>query len=349
MKQRVNELCSRLHDDEAVLISGYPNIFYYSGFTSEDAYLYISKSSRILLTDSRYTVQAKQQAEDFDIIDIKCGFKSFFKDFGCKNVGIEEDVMSVALLGKLKALAPQICFAERGELISSLRRIKDEAEIKKITAAEKLGDDAFSYILPRIEAGRSEREIALELEFFMRSNGASGLSFETIAASGVRSAMPHGTASDKLLEHGDLFTLDFGCVLDGYCSDMTRTVAVGSIDERGRLVYNTVLAAQNAALQAAKPGMTGSSIDAAARDVIAKAGFGEYFGHSLGHSVGIQIHESPNLSPKSDAVIQPGNVITFEPGIYIEGFGGVRIEDVGVFTPTGVRNITHSPKELIIV
>ena len=183
----------------------------------------------------------------------------------------------------------------------------------------------------------------------MRKNGASGLSFDTIAASGIRSAMPHGMASEKIIEKGDLLTLDFGCVLDGYCSDMTRTVAVGSIDLKSRRIYETVLAAQKAGLEYIAKGKICSGADAAARKVITEAGYGKNFGHALGHSVGIEIHESPTLSPKCDKVLVPGNVVTVEPGIYVENFGGVRIEDLVLVTDSGIENFTHSEKELIIV
>lgn len=234
-------------------------------------------------------------------------------------------------------------------MISEQREIKDEEEIAKIRAAEKLGDEAFSYVLNFIKPGISELDVAFELEFFMRKNGASGLSFDTIAASGIRSAMPHGVASEKIIEKGDLLTLDFGCVLDGYCSDMTRTVAVGSIDSKGKEIYETVLAAQKAGLEYIAKGKVCSGADAAARKVITEAGYGKNFGHALGHSVGIEIHESPTLSPKCDKILVPGNVVTVEPGIYIENFVGVRIEDLVLITDSGVENFTHSEKELIIV
>jgi Xaa-Pro aminopeptidase len=189
----------------------------------------------------------------------------------------------------------------------------------------------------------------LELEFFMKRRGATALSFETIAASGKRSAMPHGAASDKVIEKGDFLTLDFGCVFEGYCSDMTRTVAVGSVNDTQREIYDVVLKAQLAAIEAVRPGVKCCDVDAVARKIITDAGYGENFGHGLGHSVGIEIHEMPSFSSKCEEHTKVGHVITVEPGIYIEDFGGVRIEDLIVVTEDGSRNLTTSPKELIIV
>ena len=235
------------------------------------------------------------------------------------------------------------------EKINAPRRNKDADEIKKITDAERLGDEAFSYVLNKIKAGVTEKEIAFELEFFMRKHGAAGLSFETISASGKRGAMPHGVASDKVIENGDLLTLDFGCVLDGYCSDVTRTVAIGNVSDWQKEIYDVVLKAQKSALAELAAGKKCSEADAVARDIIKSAGYGANFGHSLGHSVGIEIHESPNLSPKSTDTVENGNVLTVEPGIYIDGMGGVRIEDVAAIVDGKAINITHSPKELIIL
>ena len=206
---------------------------------------------------------------------------------------------------------------------------------------------AFEYILGRIKEGVTEREIALDLEFFMKKQGATALSFDTISASGIRSAMPHGIATDKKIENGDFLTLDFGCVFEGYCSDMTRTVVVGKANDKQKEIYNTVLKAQTTAIDAIKAGMKCSEVDGVARKIITAAGYGENFGHSLGHSVGIEIHENPSFSPKSNAVVQNGNVITVEPGIYIDGFGGVRIEDLIVVQNGKAVNLTSSPKELI--
>lgn len=348
MQFRVDRLCEKLHDNEAVLISGYPNIFYYSGFTSEDAYLLISHDCRYLITDSRYTIQAKEQAKGFNVLDIKNGFRDVFSRTQAKYIGFEENIMSVreykGLRSKMKSNQDLI---EMQTLINEPRKIKDNSEIKKIAEAEKIGDAAFAYVLKKIKAGITEREIALQLEFFMKQHGAAKLSFDTIAASGKRSAMPHGIATEKIIENGDFLTLDFGCVFEGYCSDMTRTVVVGQASSRQKEIYDIVLKAQKAAIAEIKEDTACSAVDAAARGIISDAGYGDNFGHGLGHSVGIEIHETPSFSPKSNEILKNGNVITVEPGIYIDGFGGVRIEDLIAVQDGTAINLTHSPKELI--
>lgn len=347
MEHRINKLTAKLGENEGVLITGKPNIFYYSGFTSEDAYLYISPNSRYIVTDSRYTIQAKQQAPDFELFSEKV--TELLKKVDEKCVWIEDGFMTVSELNRLRKECESIEFVPNQAEISNIRYIKDNEEIKKIAAAEALGDAAFEYILPRIKCGMSELEVAIELEFFMRKNGASCLSFETISASGVRSAMPHGTASDKIIKKGELLTLDFGCVLDGYCSDMTRTVGIGFLGEREKEIYDIVSKAQNEALSKIRADIKCSEADGFARNIISDSGYGKCFGHSLGHSLGIEIHESPNLSPRSEDTLMPGNVVTVEPGIYIEDFGGVRIEDVVAVTADGCINLTHSDKSLIIL
>ena len=350
MLSRVNKLCEKLYDNEAVFISSYPNIFYYSGFTSEDAYLIISHNERILITDSRYTIQAHNQAPDFEIVDLTEGFKKIFERVSASYIGFEEDVVSVSLSQKLQtAFDGKKTLVPMQKKISSLRQIKDKDEICHIREAERLGDEAFTYVLDKIKVGATEREIALELEFFMKRHGASALSFDTISASGIRGAMPHGVATDKPLEDGDLLTLDFGCVYEGYCSDMTRTVALGHVNDKQKEIYDTVLKAQLAALEIIKPGIKCADVDAAARKVIEDAGYGKNFGHALGHSVGIEIHETPVFSTKSKDIVQTGHVITVDPGIYVENFGGVRIEDLTAVTDNGIENLAHSPKELIIL
>jgi len=343
---RIDALRKMIADNEAVFISSYPNIFYYSGFTSSDARLVITKNKQILFTDSRYTIQARQQALDYEVCDIG-KIEEKIKSINAEILCFEEEDISVLQFSKMQKY--RLKLKPFSKSIRLPREIKDKNEIKLISEAESLGDEAFLHILDFIKVGRSEKEIALELEFFMRKRGACALSFETICASGVRSAMPHGVASDKKIENGDFVTLDFGCIIDGYCSDMTRTVVVGEASEKQREVYNIVLDAQKAALQILKEGVLCSDGDKAARDVIDAAGYGKEFGHSTGHSVGIEIHETPNLSAKSEDILKSGNVVTVEPGIYIDGFGGVRIEDLVQITPNGIVNLTKSEKDLLII
>ena len=342
---RTDKLTEFLSENEGFLITGKANIFYYSGFTSEDGMLYVSGNNRILITDSRYTVQAKEQAPEFEVITDN----DFLKTVPETTIRFEEEYITYGALERLKGKCEGKTFAPSQKEISFARRVKSPEEIKKIAAAELLGDEAFSHILKFIRPGITETEVAVELESFMRKNGASGTSFETICASGVRGAMPHGTASAKVIEKGDMLTLDFGCVLDGYCSDMTRTIAIGMPDGRMTEIYNIVLEAQETAIKGIKAGLKCADADKIARDIIKKAGYGENFGHSLGHSVGIEIHEAPNLSPRSEDILVTGNVVTVEPGIYVEGLGGVRIEDVVAVTDEGCVNLTKADKKLIII
>lgn len=343
---RIDKLREKLNDGEGVILTGYPNIFYYSGFTSEDAIVLITRDRQVLVTDSRYTQQAKSEAYAFEIRDITEGVAKIVSLLDCDILGFEENVVTVSQLAKFQKFGKKLVPMQG--LISGFRRVKDEREIRKIAAAESLGDAAYSHLLENFEYGMTERDVALMLEFYMRKNGASGTSFDTIVASGTRSCMPHGVATDKVIGVGDFVTVDFGCRLDGYCSDMTRTFVVKKCSERQREIYETVLAAQERALSVIAPGVKCADVDKVARDVISNAGFGEYFGHSLGHSVGIEIHEHPVFAPKSNEVAEIGNVITVEPGIYIPGFGGVRIEDV-VAIGENTKNLTKSGKELTII
>lgn len=343
---RADKLREKLKDGEGVILTGYPNIFYYTGFTSEDAIVFITADRRILVTDSRYTEQAKMEAYGFEIRDITEGVVKIASLLDCEVLGFEEDVVTVSQLARFQKFGKKLVPMQ--DTISKFRRVKDEREIRKIAAAESLGDAAYSYLLENFEYGMTERDVALMLEFYMRKNGASGTSFDTIVASGKRSCMPHGVATDKIIGVGDLVTVDFGCRLDGYCSDMTRTFAVKTCSAREKEIYETVLSAQKTALDMIAPGVPCAEIDKAARDVIKNAGYGEYFGHSLGHSVGIEIHERPAFAPKSDEITEIGNVITVEPGIYIPGFCGVRIEDV-VAIGENTQNLTKSCKELTII
>lgn len=343
---RCDKLRNALKDNEGVLLSGYPNIFYYTGFTSEDALVFITHQRQILITDSRYTVQAKMQAPDFEIRDISEGVAKIAEGLDCEILGFEENVVTVSELASFQKFGKKL--VPMNEKISGPRRVKDQLEIKKIAEAEALSDKAFADFLANFRYGMTEREVALELEFYMRKNGASGTSFETIVASGKRSSMPHGVATDKVIGIGDFVTIDFGCRLDGYCSDMTRTLLIGKCSDRQREIYETVLAAQKAAISEIKPGVKCSDIDAVARNIIKEAGYGDNFGHSLGHSVGIEIHEKPNFAPRSEDIVEIGNVITVEPGIYIEGFGGVRIEDVIAVGENNI-NLTKTCKDLTIL
>ena len=342
---------------DAAFIASPANIRYLSGFAGTDSYLYLSSKRQVILTDSRYTLQAEEEGKDCEVRTIKGErvygvlLKELLEEDKVKRLGFEDGVMTWQLVKKLQEAAGDKWGEERwvslGEELSLLRAVKDEGEIEKLARAEQIGDEAFSYILTQIKPGITELEIAAKLEYYMKSHGAQEKGFDTIAASGLHSAMPHAVPSEKVLEKGDFLTLDFGCKYQGYCSDMTRTVVIGKAGEKQKEIYKIVLEAQEAALAGLRAGMTGAEGDALARKVIEEAGYGDYFGHGLGHSVGLEIHEKPALSPKDQTILRPGIIETVEPGIYIPGLGGVRIEDMTVITENGIKNLTSSPKELI--
>lgn len=331
----------------ATLILSPENLYYFSGFTGGEGMLYIDKKRLILFTDSRYTVQAKNESPDFEIIDTAdTSVAEFLKSQGDKAYGFEDDYVTFSKFASLKRISPKSVFSPVSSHIDKIRMIKDDSEIEKIKTAANIADSAFSYILDKISVGKTERQIALDLEYFMKSQGAEGLSFDTIVASGVRSALPHGTATDKVIESGDFVTLDFGCKYKGYCSDMTRTVVVGKASQKQKEIYNTVLTAQKASLDTIRAGELAKAVDDAARSIIIDAGYGKNFGHGLGHSLGLMVHESPSCSPKSADILTENMLMTIEPGIYIEDFGGVRIEDLVLVTKDGHENLTSSEKEL---
>ena len=308
------------------------------------------------MTDSRYTIAAKKESPEFEVVCYQAGgyysaLLQAVEEEHIQRLGFEDLDMTVAQYEKLKKEleGKNVMLVPLGDSVKQLRQIKEDWEIRRIRQAEAIGDRAFKRLLGEVKAGMTEKQVAARLEFFMKEEGAEGLSFDTIAASGSHTAMPHAVPTDRKLTGGDLLTMDFGCLYPGYCSDMTRTIAIGKVSDEQRKIYDVVKKAQETALAGIRPGMTGAQIDKLARDVIKEAGYGAYFGHALGHSVGLEIHESPNFSPREETVIRPGMVITVEPGIYVEGVGGVRIEDVVVITEDGCENITHSDKEWIEV
>ncbi len=346
-ENRLKKLIS-LIPANATLILSPENMYYFSGFTGGEGMLYIDKNKQLLFTDSRYTVQAQEEAPDFQVINTAdLPVAEFLKKEGDKAYGFEDDCVTFSKFAGFKKMAPKSVFTPVSSQIDKIRMIKDEYELSLIRSAAEIADKAYSYILDKIKPGKTEREIALDLEYFMLRNGADGLSFETISASGVRSALPHGRATDKKIEVGDLFTLDFGCKYRGYCSDMTRTVVIGRATEKQKEIYNIVLSAQKAALNTIRAGELAKAVDYAARGLIENAGYGKNFGHGLGHSLGLKVHESPSCSPRSVDILTENMMITVEPGIYIENFGGVRIEDLVCVTADGYDNFTSSQKELL--
>ena len=334
---------------DAIVITSPENLYYFSGFTGGEGFLVLTPEKNYIIVDGRYTIQAKQQTKGFEVVEYKQSAYKEIANLKFRNIGFEDKTISYNSYSQLKNALENPFLTGISDELSDIRKIKKEEEYSNIRRAEHIGDMAFEHILPFIKVGVTERHIALELEYFMKKNGASALSFDTIVAVGERSALPHADVTDAPVENGKFVLMDYGCVYNGYCSDMTRTVAVGSADDKMKNIYNTVLKAQTEALKAIKPGAKNSEVDGIARKIISDAGYGENFGHSLGHGVGLEIHEAPNLSPRSSDVLQKGNVITVEPGIYLEGFGGVRIEDLALVTENGYENFTHSAKDLIIL
>lgn len=349
--EKVRNAMKDLEIDGLIVYSPY-NLRYLANFTGTTGFSLITLNEAYFVTDARYTQQAQKQAQGFTVIEHKTGWLGVFRELiekhGLKHVGFEADHVSVSMLEVFEDEFDTDLVPTQG-LVEKIREIKDESEIQIIRKACSISDAAFLHILNVLKAGMSEIEVANELDFFMRKQGASGVSFDTIIASGVRSSMPHGVASEKLIETGDLVTLDFGCYYQGYVSDMTRTIAVGEPTDQLKEIHDVVLQAQLLVSAAAGPGKTGVELDKIARDYIASRGYGEYFTHSTGHGIGLEIHEAPNVSRLATQAFVPGNVITNEPGVYIPGVGGVRIEDDIIITPTGGEVIQQVPRELIIL
>ena len=339
---------------DALLVTSEINLRWLTGFDYSDGCAVVTDKGAFVLTDFRYIEAARADISDeFEILmpkGMKSGLCELLGVPSVRRVAIEEATLSVAQLEGLRRILPDVEFVFGGSaLLDKLRECKDEGEIEKIRAAQAITDAAFLHILDFINPDRTETEVALELEFFMRSRGAESTAFSTIAVSGSASALPHGVPRPVKLERG-FFTMDYGARVDGYCSDMTRTVVIGKADDEMKKLYHTVLEAQTRALEAAANGERNCfTLDKIARDIIENAGYHGCFGHSLGHGVGMYIHESPRLSFAVDKsrMLEVGNVVTFEPGIYLSGKYGCRIEDMAVATEGGIYNFTQSKKELI--
>ena len=337
---------------DGILISSPYNRRYMTGFTGSSGVALITADSALFITDFRYTEQAAEQAQGFEIVQHKGPIPDEVaaqaEKLGIKKLGFEKDFMTYSAFESYRSKVKAELVPVSG-LIEKLRLVKSEGELKIIKDAADIADAAFKHILDFIKPGKTELEVSNELEFFMRKAGATSSSFDIIVASGLRSALPHGVASDKVIEKGDFITLDYGAYYNGYCSDMTRTISVGEPSDKLKEIYDVVLQSQLKAMEEIKPGMTGAQADAISRDYITEKGYGEYFGHSLGHGIGLEVHEGPGLSHRSETVLEPGMIVTVEPGIYVQGVGGVRIEDDTLITENGNETLTHSTKDLIIL
>ncbi|MBR6335724.1 MAG: aminopeptidase P family protein [Clostridia bacterium] len=347
-------LKNELKSGEAFLISSPENRRYYTDFEASDGYLLVTPKKAVLFADGRYIEAAQSKAKNCDEIrllkKVSEDVKSALEAEGITKVYTEEEKLTLREFKALeKALERELAPEKTDELTRNLRRKKSLEEKERIIKAQRIAEGAFEHILSFIKEGVTEKEIRLELEFYMLKNGADGLSFETIAISGKNTSMPHGVPTEKPVEKGDFITMDYGALYRGYHSDMTRTVALGYVSDEQEKVYNTGLEAQKAAAEAVKPGAKCADADAAARQIIEKAGYAKFFTHGTGHGVGIDIHEPPTVSYRSEETLRPGDVVTAEPGIYLPGKFGVRIEDMLYVTENSAENLTEAPKSLIVL
>lgn len=338
---------------DALLVTHKKNQYYLTGFDFDDGIVLVTREKSYLLTDFRYIEAAREETDPaFEVMtmssDRKAMFAELFLANHVKTIAFEESHLSYASAASYQTLFDGYRMIPSNSVIEKMRIRKDKTEIETIIKAQRIAEGAFEHILGYITPERTEVEVALELEFYMRAHGAKAVSFDTIAVSGTNSSRPHGVPRPVKLESGFL-TMDFGALYHGYCSDMTRTVVVGKCTDEMRKVYDTVLEAQLAALDAYALGKTGAELDAVARKIIYEAGYEGCFGHGLGHGVGMDIHEMPRVSAAGREPMEVGHVVTCEPGIYLEGRFGVRIEDMVIFTDEGAMNITRSPKELIVI
>src|SRR5579885_378324 len=338
----------------ALLVSNVENAGWMTGFSGSSANIVVTPKDAVFITDSRYTIQARDEVKDLPVetysspTEMSEFVAQQLKKLGVQKVGFEKVNTSYDQYEKLKGKLNGIELIPASDLFSDLRLVKAPEEIEKIKAACRLADSCFEHVLRLLQPGVREWAIGLEIEFYFRRNMAD-IAFSPIVASGWRSALPHGRASEKKLEAGDFVTLDFGAKLDGYNSDITRTMVLAPASDRHKEVYQRVLESQQAALDFMKPGVTAHDVDAAARDYLAKYDLAKYFGHGLGHGLGRSVHDGGRLGTNSKTILEPGQVWTVEPGVYIEGFGGVRIEDDVVVTDNGIEILTKSTKELLIL
>lgn len=340
---------------DSLLVSNIENVYYLSGFTGSSAALLITGDSCRILVDPRYTLQAREQCPSAEVVEftsktIMSAAGGLVAELAPRTLGFEAGHLTVGAYRELRKQAGRSTGLRATEnLVESLRQVKDADEIKAIRTAAQIADAAFDAVLLEIRPGMTERETATLIEFTLRRMGADREAFPAIAATGPNAARPHASPTDTVLQRGQMLKLDFGGRYQGYCSDLTRTVSLGEPSDRLREIYEVVLEAQRAAIDAVRPGVSGADIDAVARDVITRRGYGPNFGHGLGHMIGIAVHDGAAFSATSKVVLQPGMTATVEPGIYIEGWGGVRIEDDILVTEHGVEVLTGATKDLLSI
>lgn len=347
--EKVNALLENKNLDAILIMSDY-NRRYLTGFTGSSGAVIITKNEKYLISDFRYKVQAREQAKDFEFVLQDKGLLDFIIDFmeskSFESVGFEGEHVNFNTFDRLDSTFDLLPLT--GE-IEKIRMFKTSDEVDLVKRACNIADETYEYILKYIKTGMSELEVRNEVENYMRKLGAEGSSFDIIVASGWRGALPHGVASEKIIESGEMVTLDFGAYYQGYASDITRSFGVGAVSDEMEKIHDTVLKSQLTALDEIKPGMTGMEADKIARDLIENCGYGPNFGHSLGHGLGLEVHEMPGLSKSSNIKLTNDMIVTVEPGIYVDDVGGVRIEDDCLITENGLEKLSHSSKELFII
>jgi len=353
VNRRIQALIDRFaeHTIDGMLLTYGRSLRHITGYSGSNGCALVAPDALVFITDFRYKTQAEEQVPDFERRMAKA---ELFKELATVDwvsqkhrLGVESTRLSVEQLQQLEELLPAIELVPVKELPEAVGLIKDQEEIENIRRAVAISDGVYEEIMPLIKPGLREVELAAEIEYRMRLRGSERVAFDAIVVSGERSALPHGEPGKKKIEAGDLVTMDYGARVNGYCSDFTRTVVVGKATREQRRIYEVTLRAQQAAEEAAGPGKTGKEVDAVAREIITEAGHGDHFGHGLGHGLGLEVHEGPRLSPKSATVLEPGMITTVEPGIYVPGFGGVRIEDVVVIRDKGCEVLTQARRDLI--
>jgi Xaa-Pro aminopeptidase len=341
------------HGLDGMLITDPRNRRYLSGFSGTAGWLLVTAERAMLAVDFRYYERAEREAPNWEQVHVTDTYpqalSGMVRDTDVGRLGVESDHVTLAQFDEIKAKMPEVALVPVVDVVLTLRTIKDEGEIGAIQRAVACADAAYAHLCHVIDTGMTEAEVSWELERHMRLHGASATSFAPIVGSGPNGAMPHATVSDRVIREGEPIVVDFGAVVDGYCSDITRTICLGRGDAKYERIWQLVLEAQVAVEERLRPGMSGKEADAIARDIFAQAGYPDQFGHGLGHGVGLAIHESPRMSPRSDDVIlKPGMVVTVEPGLYLPGWGGVRIEDIVVMRADGAQVLTRAAKEPVL-
>ena len=352
--KRINAVKDMLSSKQAALVTDEISIFYFTGFPHSEGYLMITPDNSYLLVDFRYIEAAQNTVKSSEVVIFSNPFETINNLISANNteeILLEADKITVSAFRTMqKEIKAELTGDEKlSQFIKDLRIIKSADEIEKLKTAQNIAEKAYLEVLNMVKPGITERQIALELEYLMKKNGAEKIAFDLITVTGKKTSLPHGVPTDVEVRNGDFVTFDIGAVYEGYHSDMTRTVAVGEVSDKQREIYDIVLKSHLAGLDAVRAGVSGFDVDKVCRDIIKDAGYGEFFGHGTGHGVGLEIHEEPRVSPKGETILKSGMIITVEPGIYLPDEFGVRIEDTVLVTDNGYETFAHIPKELIIL